>query len=95
MIVPNVNEWYELMDIKYYGHLNHRYYIVWDDISDKEEKTLLETQMKVAKMMTESTNKNLNNENKEVTLNETAPSKSQTLYIITLYHTTKTKNKHA
>ena len=60
-------------------------------ISDKEDKTLLETQMKVAKMMTGSTNKNINNENKGVTLNETAPSKSQTLHIITLYHTTKSQ----
>lgn len=60
------------MDTRYYEHLKYSYDITWNDISDKEEKTLLETQMKVAKMMTESTNRKINNEKKEATLNETA-----------------------
>ena len=38
--VSNVNELYELMDIRYYEHLQHSYDIVWNDISDKEGKTL-------------------------------------------------------
>ena len=56
MIVNNVNEWYEVMNI-YYEHLQEVYDIVWRDTSDKEGKTLLETQVKVSEMMTE-TNKN-------------------------------------
>ena len=56
MIVNNVNEWNEVMNI-YYEHLQKVYDIVWRDTSDKEGKTLLETQVKVSEMMTE-TNKN-------------------------------------
>ena len=54
--------------------------------SDQEEKTLLETQVKVAKIKTESTNENMYNENKEATRNETVLSKNQTLYHNTLPH---------
>lgn len=45
--------------IRYYDHLQHGYDIVWNNISDKEEETLLETQVKVVEMLTESTNKNI------------------------------------
>ena len=44
--------------------------------------------MQVAEMITESTSKNINNENKKAILNETVPSKNQTIYVITPYHTT-------
>lgn len=45
--------------IRYYDHLQQQSYdIVWNNISDKEEETLLETQVKVVEMLTESTNKN-------------------------------------
>lgn len=67
------------MDTRYYEHLKYSYDITWNDISDKEEKTLLETQMKVAKMMTESTNRKINNEKKRQHL-------MKLLYILTLYH---------
>ena len=78
------------MDTRYYNHLQHSYDIFWNDISDKEGKTLLETQVKMAEMMTESINKNIDNENKEATLNETVLSKTKILNIITLYHATNT-----
>ena len=90
MTVSNVNEWHELMDIRYYEHLQHSFDTVWNEISDKEGKTLLKAQGKVAEIMTESTNKNINNENKVATFNRTVPSKNQTSYIITFYHTTNT-----
>ena len=57
MIVNNVNEWYEVMNIRYYEHLQEVYDIVWCDTSDKDGKTLLETQVKVSEIMTE-TNEN-------------------------------------
>lgn len=44
--------------IRYYDHLQQSYDIVWNNISDKEEETLLETQVKVVEMLTEATNKN-------------------------------------
>ena len=88
MIVNNVNEWYEVMNIRYYEHLQEAYDIVWSDNSDKEGKTLLETQAKVYEMMTE-TNKNRKNKTHPTT-SEIIPSKNQTLQIITLYHTTNT-----
>ena len=78
------------MDTRYYNHLQHSYDIFWNDISHKEGKTLLETQVKVAEMMTESINKNIDNENKEATLNKTVPSKTKILNIIKLYHATNT-----
>ena len=60
MMVNNVIEWYEVMNIRYYEHLQEIYGIVWSDTSEKEGKTLLETQVKVSEIMTE-TNKNTKN----------------------------------
>ena len=57
MIVNNVNEWYKVMNIRYYEHLQEVYNIVWSDTSDKEGKTLLETQVKVSEIMTETNKK--------------------------------------
>ena len=88
MIVNNVNGWYEVMNIRYYEHLQDIYDIVWSDTSDKEGKTLLETQVKVSEIMTE-TNKNRKNK-AHPTASEIVPSKNQMLYIITLYHATNT-----
>ena len=87
MIVNNVNEWYKVMNIRY-EHLQEVYDVVWSDTSDKEGKTLLETQVKLSQMMTE-TNKNRKNKTHPTTF-EIIPSKNQTLYIIILYHTTNT-----
>ena len=76
------------MNIRYYEHLQEVYHIVCSDTSDKEGKTLLETQVKVSEIMTE-TNKNRKNKTHPTT-SELIPSKNQTLSIITLYHTTNT-----
>ena len=67
------------------------YHIVWSGTSYKEGKTLLETQVKVSEIMTE-TNKNRKNKT-HPTASEIIPSKNQKLYIITLYHTTNTVQK--
>ena len=88
MIVNHVHEWNKVMNIRYYEHLQEVYDIAWSDISDKKGKTLLETQVKVSEMMTE-TNKNRKNKAHPTTF-EIIPSKNQTLYIIILYHTTNT-----
>ena len=76
------------MNIRYYEHLQEVYHIVCSETSDKEGKTLLETQVKVSEIMTE-TNKNRTNKTHPTT-SELIPSKNQTLSIITLYHTTNT-----
>ena len=76
------------MNIRCYEHLQEVYHIVCSDTSDKEGKTLLETQVKVSEIMTE-TNKNRKNKTHPTT-SELIPSKNQTLSIITLYHTTNT-----
>ena len=88
MIVNDVNEWYEVMNMRYYEHLQEVYNIVWSDTSDKEGKTLLEKQVKVSEIMTE-TNKNRKNKTHPTT-SEIILSKNQSLYIITLYYTTNT-----
>ena len=88
MIVNNVNESNKVMNIRYNEHLQEVYNIVWSDTSDKEGKTLLETQVKVSEIMTE-TNKNRKNRT-HPTASEIIPSKNQMLYIVTLYHTTNT-----
>ena len=74
MIVNNENEWYEVINIGYYEHLQEIYYIAWSDTSDKEGKTLLETQVKVSGIMTE-TNKNTKNKTHPTT-SEIIPSKN-------------------
>ena len=76
------------MNIRYYEHLQEVYHIVWSGTSYKEGKTLLETQVKVSEIMTE-TNKNRKNKTHPTT-SELIPSKNQTLSIITLSHTTNT-----
>ena len=88
MIVNNVNEWNKVMNIRYYEHLQEVYDIAWSDTSDKKGKSLLETQVKVSEMVTE-TNKNRKNKAHPTTF-EIIPSKNQTLYIIILYNTTNT-----
>ena len=88
MIVNNVNEWYKVMNMRSYEHLQEIYGIVWSDTSDKKGKPLLETQVKVSEIMTE-TNTNKKNQMRPTT-SEIIPSKNQTLRIITIYHTTNT-----
>ena len=86
MIVNKVNELYKVMNIRYYEHLQEIYDIVWSDTSDKG-KTLLETQVKVSEIMTE-TNKNSKNKTHPTT-SEIIPSKNP------IYHNTVPHNQYS
>ena len=92
MTVVRLNEWFDLLNIRYYEHLQKMFYIEWTDILDKGENVLLETQVKVFKQNKKnSTNNTKSEEESNQTLfNESVPPKSNFLYVLTLYHTTNT-----
>ena len=82
----HVDEWYKLLNIRYYEHLHKSYHISWSDITDKSGSVLLETHIKVAELpLRNNVNNNTNN-----MFNGTIPSKNLTHYVITLYYTTST-----
>ena len=49
MTVVRPNEWYDLLNIRYYEHLQKTFYIEWTDTLDKGGNVLLETQVKIFK----------------------------------------------
>ena len=81
----NVDEWYELLNIRYYEHLHKSYHISWSNITDKSGTVSLETQIKVAELPRKN---NVNTDNNM--FNEIIQSSNLTHYTITLYHTTST-----
>ena len=92
MTVVRLNEWFDLLNIRYYEHLQKMFYIEWTDILDKGGNLLLETQVKVFKQNKKnSTNNTKSEEESNQTLfNESMPPKSNFLYVLTLYYTTNT-----
>ena len=46
----NVDEWYELLNIRYCEHLHKSNHISWSDITDKSGTVPLETQIKFAEL---------------------------------------------
>ena len=92
MTVVRPNEWYDLLNIRYYEHLQKTFYIEWIDTLDKGGNVLLETQVKIFKQNKKhSTNDTKTEEDSNQTLfNELIPPKSYILYVLTLYHTTNT-----
>ena len=49
MTLVRPNEWYDLLNIRYYEHLQKIFYIEWTDTLDKGGNVLLETQVKIFK----------------------------------------------
>ena len=49
MTVVRPNEWYDLLNIRYYEHLQKAFYIEWTDTLDKGGNVLLATQVKIFK----------------------------------------------
>ena len=92
MTAVRPNEWYDLLNIHYYEHLQKTFYIEWTDTLDKGENVLLEIQVKIFKQNKKnSTNDTKTEEDSNETLfNESIPPKSNILYVLTLYHTTNT-----
>ena len=92
MTIVRVNEWYDILNIRYYEHLQKTFYTEWTDTLDKGGDVLLGTQVKIFKQnMKNSTNDTKAEEDSNQTLfNESIPPKSNILYVLTLYHTTNT-----
>lgn len=106
MSALNTNDWYEILDIRYYEHLQDIYDISWSDVFDKSGGNLLETQVKISdlslkqvinknKTEKKDSKSNIEYENPLIDkgdklFNEIIPSKNQVLYSLTLYHTTNT-----
>ena len=90
MEIAIAKKWYELLNIRYYEHLEATYHISWSDILDKNGNILLETQVKVAfPNDVNSKTKGVEDLDKAI-FNECIPKKNHTLYTLTLYHTTNT-----
>ena len=92
MTIVRLNEWYDILDIRYYEHLQKTFYTEWTDTLDKGGDVLLGTQVKIFKQnMKNSTNDTKAEEDSNQTLfNGSIPPKSNILYVLTLYHTTNT-----
>ena len=92
MTVVRPNEWYDLLNIRYYEHLQKTFYIEWTDTLDKGGNVFLEAQVKIFKRNKKnSTNNTKTEEDSNQTLfNESIPPKSNILYVLTLYHTNNT-----
>ena len=57
MTIVRLNEWYDILDIRYYEHLQKTFYTEWTDTLDKGGDVLLGTQVKIFKQnMKNSTN---------------------------------------
>ena len=87
MEITNTKKWYELLNIRYYEHLEATYHISWSDTLDKNGNTLLETQVKAALPNDVNSNKKGAEDSDNTIFNEFIPTKNHTLYILTLYHT--------
>ena len=90
MTVVRPNEWYDLLNIRYYEHLQKTFYIEWTDTLVKEGNVLLETQVKIFKQNKNSANDTKTEEDSNQTFNESIPPKGNILYVLALYHTTNT-----
>ena len=92
MTVVRLNEWFDLLNIRYYEHLQKMFYIEWTDILDKGGNLLLETQVKVFKQNKKNSTNNTKSEEElnQTLFNESMPPKSNFLYVLTLYYTTNT-----
>ena len=92
MTVVRRNEWFDLLNIRYYEHLQKMFYIEWTDILDIGGNVLLETQVKVFKQNKKNSTNDIKTEedSNQTLFNESIPPKSNILYVLTLYHTTNT-----
>ena len=92
MTVVRPNEWFDLLNIRYYEHLQKMFYIEWADILDIGGNVLLETQVKVFKQNKKNSTNNTKSEedSNQKLFNESISPKSNFLYVLTLYHTTNT-----
>ena len=92
MTVVRPNEWYDLLNIRYYKHLQEMFYTEWTDTIDKEGNVLLETQVKVFKQNKKNSTNDIKTEedSNQTLFNESIPPKSNILYVLTLYHTNNT-----
>ena len=62
MTVVRPNEWFDLLNIRYYEHLQRMFYIEWTDILDIGGNVLLETQVKVFKQNKKNSTNNTKSE---------------------------------
>ena len=66
MTVVRLNEWFDLLNIRYYEHLQKMFYIEWTDILDKGGNLLLETQVKVFKQNKKNSTNNTKSEEESI-----------------------------
>ena len=75
MTVVRPSEWYDLLNIRYYEHLQKTVYIEWTETIDKGGNVLLETQVKIFKQNKKNSTKNTKTEegSNQTLFNESIP----------------------
>ena len=75
MTVVRPSEWYDLLNIRYYEHLQKTVYIEWTETLDKGGNVLLETQVKIFKQNKKNSTKNTKTEegSNQTLFNESIP----------------------
>ena len=92
MTVVRPNEWCDLLNSRYYEHIQKTFYIEWTNTLYKGGNVLLETQVKIFKQNKKNSTNDTKTEedSNQTSFNESIPPKSNILYVLTLYHTTNT-----
>ena len=86
METVSAKKWYELLNKRYYEHLEPTYHISWNNILDKNCNILLETQVKVAfPNDVNSKTKGVEDPAKAI-FNECIPTKNYTVYLNVVSH---------
>ena len=70
MTVVRPNEWYNLLNICYYEHLQKTFYIELTDTLDKESNVLLETQVNIFKQNKKNSTNDTNTQIKHYLMNQ-------------------------
>ena len=75
MTVVRPSEWYDLLNIRHYEHLQKTVYIEWTETLDKGGNVLLETQVKIFKQNKKNSTKNTKTEegSNQTLFNESIP----------------------
>ena len=79
MTVSRAEEWYNILNIRYYEHLYERYRMQWADTTDKSGDTLLETEIKIAELPPNKKEAQTNEPKSANDFNKIIPPKSQIL----------------
>ena len=87
--VSRVEEWYNLLNIRYYKHLYETYHIHWVSTRDKSKSndTILEMKIKTAELPPNKQEIQTKEQKDAINFNDTIPPRSQIMYVIYICYT--------